>query len=65
MHPFICLQLFKGTFYYCDGDSEVTTKEECVQRNVGKWVNQQYNFDNLPQVTYKTFSSFYLFACDV
>ena len=43
-------KLFKGMFYHCDGDPDVVTKQECLQRNVGKWVNRPYNFDDLAQV---------------
>ena len=43
-------KLFKGRFYHCDGDEDVVTKQECLQRNVGKWVNRPYNFDDLAQV---------------
>jgi len=47
------LQLFKGTFYYCDGPdvSEIRNKSDCM--NIGppyRWTNRKYNFDNLGQV---------------
>ncbi|KAF0300394.1 Voltage-dependent T-type calcium channel subunit alpha-1I [Amphibalanus amphitrite] len=43
------VQLFKGTFYYCDGDDlvGVTNKTECLSRPGNVWVNRKYNFDNL------------------
>ena len=49
------LQLFKGTFYYCDGPNVETiairNKSDCI--NTGppfRWINRKYNFDNLGQV---------------
>lgn len=49
------VQLFKGTFYYCDGPDPleimrtVKTKEDCLMNHKNRWVNRKYNFDNLGQ----------------
>lgn len=49
------VQLFKGTFYYCDGPDplnimrSVRTKEDCISDNRNRWINRKYNFDNLGQ----------------
>lgn len=49
------VQLFKGTFYYCDGPDpleimrSVRTKEDCLVDHRNRWVNRKYNFDNLGQ----------------
>lgn len=49
------VQLFKGTFYYCDGPDPleimrtVRTKEDCLVDHRNRWVNRKYNFDNLGQ----------------
>lgn len=49
------VQLFKGTFYYCDGPDPleimrtVKTKEDCLVDHRNRWVNRKYNFDNLGQ----------------
>lgn len=49
------VQLFKGTFYYCDGPDPleimrtVKTKEDCIMDHRNRWVNRKYNFDNLGQ----------------
>lgn len=45
-------QLFKGSFYYCEGPNirNVRNKTDCLTadpRNV--WVNRAYNFDDLGQ----------------
>ena len=45
-------QLFKGTFFYCDGDgldvSDIRNKSDCHERGPPyRWRNQKYNFDNL------------------
>lgn len=47
------LQLFKGTFYYCEGADvrAVKTKADCLQDPHNHWVNRKYNFDNLGQVS--------------
>ena len=52
-------QLFKGKFYYCDGQfaRNVTRRSECEAMSDHRWKNQQYNFDNLGQVRRKTHSS--------
>eukprot|EP00794_Sanderia_malayensis_P008910 gene8910-9862_t len=41
------VQLMKGTFYHCLGAPYVANKTEC-EDSPGKWVNYQYNFDDLP-----------------
>ncbi|ODM88419.1 Voltage-dependent T-type calcium channel subunit alpha-1H [Orchesella cincta] len=47
------VQLFKGKFYYCNGEPEslknVTNRKECEAVEGNEWVNQKYNFDNLGQ----------------
>lgn len=47
------LQLFKGTFYYCEGADvrSVKTKADCLKDPHNHWVNRKYNFDNLGQVS--------------
>ncbi|KAF5289783.1 hypothetical protein FQA39_LY03700 [Lamprigera yunnana] len=42
------VQLFKGAFYYCQGENSkgVKNKTECIERG-NKWINQKYNFDDL------------------
>ncbi|CAL4059400.1 unnamed protein product, partial [Meganyctiphanes norvegica] len=44
------VQLFKGTFYYCEGSdvSAVVTKADCLEAGY-IWLNRKYNFDALPQ----------------
>ena len=49
------LQLFRGSFYYCDGPfvTDVVTIDDClkkVPRELYKWKNREYNFDDLGQV---------------
>ena len=51
----MCWQLFKGTFYFCDGNgaelSDVFNKTDCLNKGPPyRWVNRKYNFDNLGQV---------------
>lgn len=43
------VQLFKGTFYYCDGDNvkDVKNKSDCLERYGNSWINRKYNFDDL------------------
>ncbi|KAG9510109.1 Voltage-dependent T-type calcium channel subunit alpha-1I, partial [Fragariocoptes setiger] len=50
------VQLFKGTFYYCDGPNpldiikNVRTKADCLAADPrNRWLNRKYNFDNLGQ----------------
>lgn len=49
------VQLFKGTFYYCDGPDpleimrSVRTREDCMLDHRNRWINRKYNFDNLGQ----------------
>ena len=48
-------QLFKGTFYHCDGSDveDVVNKTDCMNKGKDyKWVNRKYNFDSLGQVGY-------------
>ncbi|XP_017482708.1 PREDICTED: voltage-dependent T-type calcium channel subunit alpha-1H-like [Rhagoletis zephyria] len=42
------VQLFKGTFFYCEGENlkEVKTKLQCLERGY-EWKNRKYNFDDL------------------
>ena len=46
----IILQLFKGKLFYCEGDSHVVNRTQCLNSTRGRWVNRRYNFDNLLQV---------------
>ncbi|XP_062714387.1 voltage-dependent T-type calcium channel subunit alpha-1G isoform X3 [Aedes albopictus] len=43
------VQLFKGTFYYCEGENikGVKNKTECLSIEGNVWVNRKYNFDDL------------------
>ena len=50
-------QIFKGTFHYCEGNSRVKNKEECLKSSNGHWENHMYNFDNLPQVNMNSLGS--------
>jgi len=53
MIKYLLLQLFKGTFYYCDGPdvSGIRNKSDCINQGPPfRWVNRKYNFDNLGQV---------------
>jgi hypothetical protein len=47
----ISVSQFKGKFFYCSGnyldDIEITSKWECLGAG-GEWINQIYNFDNIP-----------------
>lgn len=47
----LCVQLFKGKFYYCDGldVSNITNRTQCLQAGY-RWNRRKYNFDNLGQV---------------
>nr|XP_036215545.1 uncharacterized protein LOC106617992 isoform X1 [Bactrocera oleae] len=42
------VQLFKGTFYYCEGENikTVRTKMDCYEQGY-EWKNRKYNFDDL------------------
>jgi len=49
----LSVQLFKGTFYYCDGPDveEIRNKSDCINKGPPyRWINRKYNFDNLGQV---------------
>jgi len=53
-------QLFKGTFYFCDGSgadlSDVFNKTDCINKGPPyRWVNRKYNFDDLGQVEQPSF----------
>ncbi|KAL1453024.1 hypothetical protein WDU94_007201 [Cyamophila willieti] len=43
------VQLFKGTFFYCDGPNvkHIRNKTECLTDKRNQWVNHKYNFDDL------------------
>ncbi|XP_058837307.1 voltage-dependent T-type calcium channel subunit alpha-1G isoform X2 [Topomyia yanbarensis] len=43
------VQLFKGTFFYCEGENikGVKTKDECRKSDGNVWINRKYNFDDL------------------
>ncbi|XP_030381070.1 voltage-dependent T-type calcium channel subunit alpha-1G [Scaptodrosophila lebanonensis] len=43
------VQLFKGTFYYCEGENikNVRNREECRKIPGNVWTNRKYNFDDL------------------
>lgn len=43
------VQLFKGTFFYCEGENikGVKNKTECQAIPGNAWINRKYNFDDL------------------
>lgn len=43
------VQLFKGTFFYCEGEhiKGVKNKTDCLSINGNAWINRKYNFDDL------------------
>lgn len=43
------VQLFKGTFYYCEGINikHVKNKTDCLSIPGNVWINRKYNFDDL------------------
>lgn len=43
------VQLFKGTFFYCEGINikHVKNKSDCLSIPGNVWVNRKYNFDDL------------------
>lgn len=51
------LQLFKGTFFYCEGENlkNVTTKDDCLAIPGNIWLNRKYNFDDLGQALMSLF----------
>ncbi|XP_027195936.2 ca[2+]-channel protein alpha[[1]] subunit T isoform X1 [Dermatophagoides pteronyssinus] len=51
------VQLFKGSFYYCDGPKakHVRNKLECLSDPRNQWINRKYNFDNLGQALMSLF----------
>ena len=47
------VQLFKGTFYHCDGPEvrDIANRTQCEAKGPPyRWINQKYNFDSLGQV---------------
>jgi voltage-dependent calcium channel T type alpha-1G len=42
-------QLFKGTFYFCEGENikDVKNKTDCLSKQGNVWINRKYNFDDL------------------
>ncbi|XP_066974796.1 voltage-dependent T-type calcium channel subunit alpha-1G isoform X1 [Macrobrachium rosenbergii] len=52
------VQLFKGSFYYCEGPdlTDIKTKNDCVTRYKEEaWLNRKYNFDDLGQALMSLF----------
>lgn len=47
----LCVQLFKGKFFHCEGlhVSNITNKTQCLEAGY-RWARRKYNFDNLGQV---------------
>ena len=43
------VQLFKGTFFYCEGENikGIKNKTECLSIPENAWINRKYNFDDL------------------
>lgn len=43
------VQLFKGTFFYCEGENikQVKNKTDCLGIPGNVWINRKYNFDDL------------------
>lgn len=43
------VQLFKGTFFYCEGEhiKGVKNKTDCLNNPNNVWINRKYNFDDL------------------
>ncbi|XP_055913400.1 uncharacterized protein LOC129947020 isoform X4 [Eupeodes corollae] len=43
------VQLFKGTFYYCEGENikNVRNMTDCLKIEGNAWINRKYNFDDL------------------
>lgn len=43
------VQLFKGTFYYCEGENikNVKNRTDCESIPGNVWINRKYNFDDL------------------
>lgn len=41
--------MFKGTFYYCEGENikGVKNKTDCKSIEGNVWINRKYNFDDL------------------
>lgn len=50
-------QLFKGSFYFCDGPhiENVKTRADCEADRRNKWLNRKYNFDDLGQALMSLF----------
>lgn len=53
MFGILGVQIFKGKFYYCEGNNNVKSKKEC--NSTVRWQNRMYNFDNLPQALISLF----------
>ena len=58
--PYILIlpfQLFKGSFYYCEGPNlkNITTKSDCLESKENNWLNRKYNFDDLGQALMSLF----------
>ncbi|XP_067118736.1 voltage-dependent T-type calcium channel subunit alpha-1H-like isoform X2 [Centruroides vittatus] len=51
------VQLFKGSFYYCEGPDvkDIKNKTQCLEDKRNEWINQKYNFDNLGQALMSLF----------
>nr|XP_045595060.1 voltage-dependent T-type calcium channel subunit alpha-1I-like [Procambarus clarkii] len=51
------VQLFKGSFYYCDGPNlkNIITKTDCLAIKGNLWLNRKYNFDDLGQALMSLF----------
>lgn len=45
------VQLFKGSMYYCDGYdiSHVQNRSQCLENPENRWINSQFNYDDLFQ----------------
>uniref|UniRef100_T1JBM2 Voltage-dependent T-type calcium channel subunit alpha n=1 Tax=Strigamia maritima TaxID=126957 RepID=T1JBM2_STRMM len=45
------VQLFKGTFYYCEGPEMkgIKNRTDCESDSRNEWLNRRYNFDDLGQ----------------
>lgn len=43
------VQLFKGTFFHCEGENikGIKNKTDCLERQGNVWINRKYNFDDL------------------
>ncbi|KAK3705212.1 hypothetical protein QZH41_014007 [Actinostola sp. cb2023] len=55
MFGILGVQLFKGKLFYCEGDSHVVNRTQCLNSTRGRWINRRYNFDNLLQALISLF----------